>query len=671
MPHGGHRRHWTWHFRSAYIKDTVYAVCLTGWHAFGSSRPELCLGSNASSHCSVCARHCGNPRAGWTADQVLDLMLHNPEDLCVMSPEGIHMAGQAPAPSDPMHPQGGYGQPEPPVQIPQPTAHVPPTLVDQVLSALMDMEVEEEATGEPVPGSVDTNVTTSAPATPQQTVCPHERVTKKGSIGYYLKETCLDCGLLLKNEKKMIVGKNAQPVEGAPGFTNVPRNHNRCTWRGSSGINWRNTCLDCGKVTRGSWSNQHIPKPPHLQTNQETFLRGATGQPVHDNKQFDSKSTHELMRSALMVATIKLKENNGILSLEEIHRIIDAVSVNLDTLSPDYTGIPTMPTGPTASTAAAPKAPPPSDQSDILCFHGTKTITFGKHKGHPFWYAWQDENYVNWVLAEVNEGSSRGVKDLAHYFREKKQAQIDFWTPPGQATPPRTPARTSPQGSPAAYMAFDHEEHALPGSGHQEVPGTMSEVPQEPVRETHLLAILDSGCNRACHGDRWMQRYQQAIGPDVPPGELRQSSSSIKGINGQVSTSGTRRLEVCFQLESNEDSFAVGTLDSTELSNSDAPLLLSIKDQRRLQLQVNLSDDTSADKVYSRLRGGYLKVTDINGFLGLHDFIYYHRKLPRLALQALMTSKLTMEPRLRLHRRQQHLPIQRCTCNLMKKNKRL
>ena len=162
---------------------------------------------------------------GWTADQVLDFMLHNPEDLCVMSPEGIQTAGQAPRQTGPMHPQAGYGQLDTPTRNPPPTAmplHVPPTLVGQVLNTLMDMEVEEESPpGEPASGSASTNVTSSAPATPQQEACSHIRVTKKGSNGYYLKETCLDCGLLLKNEKKMIVGKNAQPVEGAPGFTNA------------------------------------------------------------------------------------------------------------------------------------------------------------------------------------------------------------------------------------------------------------------------------------------------------------------------------------------------------------------------------------------------------------------------------------------------------------------
>ena len=45
-------------------------------------------------------------------------------------------------------------------------------------------------------------------------------------------------------------------------------------------------------------------------------------------------------------------------------------------------------------------------------------------------------------------------------------------------------------------------------------------------------------------------------------------------------------------------------------------LVLSIRDQRRLQLQMDLSEDH--DKVYSKLFGGYIKVTEFNGLLGLH-----------------------------------------------------
>ena len=77
-----------------------------------------------------------------------------------------------------------------------------------------------------------------------------------------------------------------------------------------------------------------------------------------------------------------------------------------------------------------------------------------------------------------------------------------------------------------------------------------------------------------------MQRYMKATNQDISDYPVRQETCSIKGISGNVSTQGIRRLEVCFELEDAHGTFAVGTLDSTELSNSDAPLLLSIRDQR-------------------------------------------------------------------------------------------
>ena len=60
---------------------------------------------------------------------------------------------------------------------------------------------------------------------------------------------------------------------------------------------------------------------------------------------------------------------------------------------------------------------------------------------------------------------------------------------------------------------------------------------------------------------------------------------------------------------------AVGDLYSVELQDSDAPLLLSINDQRKLGLQVHLTDD--GDEVYSTRLGANLCVADYNGLLGI------------------------------------------------------
>ena len=59
---------------------------------------------------------------------------------------------------------------------------------------------------------------------------------------------------------------------------------------------------------------------------------------------------------------------------------------------------------------------------------------------------------------------------------------------------------------------------------------------------------------------------------------------------------------------------AVGEIDSIELENSDAPLLLSISDQRKLGLTVTLGEQ---DRVYSSTLQAELIVTNMNGLLGV------------------------------------------------------
>ncbi len=72
-------------------------------------------------------------------------------------------------------------------------------------------------------------------------------------------------------------------------------------------------------------------------------------------------------------------------------------------------------------------------------------------------------------------------------------------------------------------------------------------------------------------------------------------------------------MDVSFQLD--DGGMAVGDLHSIELMNSDAPLLLSITDQRKLGLVVTLGVD--GDKVYSEKLDAYLMVTQMNGLLGV------------------------------------------------------
>ena len=66
------------------------------------------------------------------------------------------------------------------------------------------------------------------------------------------------------------------------------------------------------------------------------------------------------------------------------------------------------------------RSPPISSttpERDQLNIWGQKLITFGKYKGQPYWYAWQDQEYVRWCLSQVGPGG--GLKDLVTYLKEK------------------------------------------------------------------------------------------------------------------------------------------------------------------------------------------------------------------------------------------------------------
>ena len=211
-----------------------------------------------------------------------------------------------------------------------------------------------------------------------------------------------------------------------------------------------------------------------------------------------------------------------------------------------------------------------------------KRLTFGEHKNMTYECAFGTlPEYVAWCESNVRPSSCKGMKEFVQYCEEKK-VNVAFRE---EHFPSRQ--HTSPQG----YMALDDRG--------------------EPS-ENHLIAILDLGCNKTCHGDRWLTRFQHAAGIEVIPMSADEGSS-FRGIGGKINTNGTRHLNVGFELK--DGNMAVGDLHSVELQDSDAPLLLSINDQRKLGLQVHLTDE--GDEVYSTRLGANLCVADYNGLLGI------------------------------------------------------
>ena len=93
------------------------------------------------------------------------------------------------------------------------------------------------------------------------------------------------------------------------------------------------------------------------------------------------------------------------MSLEELRMIVDAASLSLNGMNLRRS----VPAAVPIAWQTAPKASAPAAEDGA---QDRRIVSFGKRKGKPFWYANQDEGYVDWCLTHVDEGSCRGVKDL-------------------------------------------------------------------------------------------------------------------------------------------------------------------------------------------------------------------------------------------------------------------
>ena len=100
---------------------------------------------------------------------------------------------------------------------------------------------------------------------------------------------------------------------------------------------------------------------------------------------------------------------------------------------------------------------------------------------------------------------------------------------------------------------------------------------EEPTEDTRILAILDTGCNNTCHGDRWLQRFAEAHG-HLP--EIEEAMGKFRGVGGKVMVAGKRTIAM--KMRTLDDEMIAGTIASIELQDSEAPLLLSAQAQQAL-----------------------------------------------------------------------------------------
>ena len=137
---------------------------------------------------------------------------------------------------------------------------------------------------------------------------------------------------------------------------------------------------------------------------------------------------------------------------------------------------------------------------------------------------------------------------------------------------------------------------------------TDENVPAEEDKLT--FAVLDTGCNNTCHGDRWMMRYAKTYG-FMPEAEEADG----------VMVSCKRTIHMC--MRTLDEELIPGTIASIELEDSDAPVLLSAGTQQKLGLVLDMGNNT----IYSPTLDKELELVTHNGLPSIAQRLFgYHRR---------------------------------------------
>ncbi|CAE7699666.1 unnamed protein product [Symbiodinium sp. CCMP2592] len=378
--------------------------------------------------------------------------------------------------------------------------------------------------------------------------------------------------------------KTSAPTPKAPGASGKVCTHSRTTTKGTNQHYHLKTCKDCGKVLErekkqpsakaapGSASSDTVyPKKPedckHENEHDQTVPAPPMAYPI------GVSGSHAQQIMDLAATVVQVQESGGMpVPVERLNDIVNnCTRVYLQRLSatlafPSQTAPPTAggtakaapPTpqaqvAPSTATAAAPAANPlPHGMDDDTVLHS------GKHKGRTYREVYENfPDYCAWILSQGGTLQAHSLQNFSRYLLARRGREH--------------------QSRATANMAVD-------------------DVPSEDC----LLAVLDTGCNQTCHGARWMKSY-------MAPAQ----GSSLKGIGGRVRALGKRELHICLQLS--DGTLAKGTVTSTELEESEAPLLLSYGAQKQLGMVI----DAERNTVFSKLFRQEMEVIDRDGLPAL------------------------------------------------------
>ena len=415
--------------------------------------------------------------------------------------------------------------------------------------------------------------------------CQRLRVNTKGTNQHYFVRTCRDCRAVLERTRKEPKAK-AAPKGGAHRSPEVCH-HLNVSRHGTNAHVWKWHCRDCGLRREG-------------QRMAAAMGHGAIGARNMEGPDTEAVKVLELAGTVVMV-----QESGGLpVPLESLPEIV-ASCVRIYTARhpvepplsqaapakarppravpkpkqppPQPQASPAGPSEPPAAAKAASPSPMPNpqifrlDASDAAPHQVSgppqrplapeagisreALLQSGKRKGSSFGDVYDNyPDYVSWVLSQGDGIQARSLQDFQRYS-----------------------------------MLRRHQEHRDRSSAFM--------VEKAEGSEDDLLAVLDTGCNQTCHGALWFQNYMRACGQEYHALE-ESGGESLKGIGGRVRSLGKRVLRITLQLS--DGTLAHGTVQSTELEGSEAPLLMSCGAQKQLGLVLDLGEQTAFSKVFGQ-----------------------------------------------------------------------
>eukprot|EP00435_Cladocopium_sp_Y103_P052575 s19_g16.t1 len=537
-----------------------------------------------------------------------------PADIHFVHPTGADLV---PVPEDEMD----YDDMTPPLVNYVPNVALMPTTP-------MKMPTPSPASPMPTARNPGEEVFSTPPSAPAAE-CQHLRTTKQGSNGTHIQVRCLDCNKIIKSEAR----EAASTMETRDRRECI---HVQKDYRGTTGTSWKWTCKDCGEKRAGNkqpgqtgeavWrayvlasecedarSASSAPRPcSSTPTGYVPPVAAGTGNAgrVVELMQMALVIQRELMAGAPIESdqldVIYNKCRNRVYGTHfdpsaSMSRTGTTPRTSSAATSHRFSPVTPTPASPARSTAApahasVPASPTPSRASRTSSRSATsyvarevkpedladwedEVLQSGARKGMRFRVVRvTDYRYCCFIVQKYESGGLRdpGLVEFARFLKLAGRVPTDI-----------------------ALMAVDGEH--LP--------------------EDSMLAVIDTGCNNTCHGSKWFETYQRMMGIDIP---LEETIGNYMGVGGRIKVKGQRRIPVVFQLRDGGEGH--GTIVSTELDGSEAPLLLSTRAQRALGLTIDLGDHDEDVNIYSKAMNGDLEVINRGGLPALRLLSGEHRE---------------------------------------------